>query len=51
MNYAQVSQSECYGGMQSSKGVGFNILGDVFLKSLLVVFDQGGQRIGFALQK
>ncbi len=39
----------CYGGLQSSFVLGgFNIHGDMGLKSSLVVFDQGNMRLGFA---
>ena len=52
INYAPVSEgsSSCFGGIQSSEGVGVNIFGDVFLKSQFVVFEDasGGPRLGFA---
>jgi hypothetical protein len=51
INYAQVDETMCYGGLQSSAGVGYNILGDVFLKNTFAVFDLGSQRVGFAMQK
>lgn len=35
INYAPYSGSYCYGGLQSSAGIGFNILGDIFLKYVL----------------
>jgi len=50
LNFAPYSGSYCFGGLQSSSGVGINILGDIFLKSQYVVFDLGNQRIGFAAQ-
>ncbi|KAL8292177.1 hypothetical protein RQP46_001643 [Phenoliferia psychrophenolica] len=37
-----------YGGIQSSGDLGFSIFGDVFLKSVYVVFDQGATRLGVA---
>lgn len=52
INYAPVSSgsSSCFGGLQSSAGVGVNIFGDVFLKAQFVVFDDaaGGPQLGFA---
>lgn len=33
MSYAPYDATNCYGSLQSSSGVGLNILGDVFLKS------------------
>lgn len=50
MNAAPVSSSQCYGGLQSSSGLGINIFGDVALKSAYVVFDNnnGQPRIGWA---
>ena len=52
INYAPISEgsSTCFGGLQSSSGVGINIFGDVFLKSQFVVFEDasGGPRLGFA---
>jgi aspergillopepsin I len=48
LNFAPVSNTECFGGAQSSDGIGFSILGDVFLKSQFVVFDQGNVRFGVA---
>ncbi|KAF5663512.1 hypothetical protein FHETE_7459 [Fusarium heterosporum] len=48
MNYGRLTTSLCYGGIQSSEGIGFAILGDILLKSQFVVFDLKGQRVGFA---
>ncbi len=52
INYAPVSSGSatCFGGLQSSAGVGVNIFGDVFLKAQFVVFDDaaGGPQLGFA---
>lgn len=48
MNYSPASGSSCFGGIQSNSGIGFSILGDVFLKSQYVVFDSNGPQIGFA---
>lgn len=50
INYAPYSGSTCFGGIQSSSGIGFNIFGDIFLKSQFVVFDSGNTRLGFAQQ-
>ena len=51
VNYAPTddSGSTCFGGIQSASGIGFNIFGDIFLKSQFVVF-QGGDspQLGFA---
>ncbi|KAL8735769.1 MAG: hypothetical protein Q9166_000632 [cf. Caloplaca sp. 2 TL-2023] len=51
VNYAPVDDSgvTCFGGIQSSAGIGLNIFGDIFLKSQFVVF-QGGDnpQLGFA---
>ncbi|KAL8808873.1 MAG: hypothetical protein Q9200_003937 [Gallowayella weberi] len=51
VNYAPVDESgtTCFGGIQSSAGIGLNIFGDIFLKSQFVVF-QGGEnpQLGFA---
>lgn len=46
---ADGSQEMCYGGVQSSEGLGVEaILGDAFLKSQLVVLDLEDGRVGFA---
>ena len=50
LNFDTVSGNTCYGGIQSSDGIGFNILGDVFLKSQYVVFNGQDNKIGFAAQ-
>jgi len=52
LNYAPVSSSLCFGGLQPNTGMGFSIFGDVFLKSVFAVFDQtqSTPRLGFAAQ-
>lgn len=50
INYAPVTSSTCFGGIQSNTGIGFSIFGDIFLKSQYVVFDSNGPRLGFAQQ-
>jgi len=53
MNYANLGSNMCFGGMQADTGIGFSILGDVFLKSQFVVFSQAAAKpqIGFAAKK
>ncbi|TEA12725.1 Endothiapepsin [Colletotrichum sidae] len=48
LNYAPVSTTTCYGGLQSSSGIGINIFGDVALKAAFVVFDGASNRLGWA---
>lgn len=52
INFApiQVGSTTCFGGLQSSKAIGINIYGDIFLKAAYVVFDatNGAPRLGFA---
>ncbi|GAP91540.2 putative A Chain Endothiapepsin In Complex With A Fragment [Rosellinia necatrix] len=48
INYAPYTGSTCFGGIQSSSGIGINIFGDVALKAAYVVFDSNGPRIGWA---
>jgi hypothetical protein len=53
MNYAALGNNMCFGGMQADTGIGFSILGDVFLKSQFVVFSQMAAKpqMGFAAKK
>ncbi|KAK7525808.1 aspartic peptidase domain-containing protein [Phyllosticta citriasiana] len=53
INYASVDINSCYGGVQGSSSIGLSIIGDIFLKSQFVVFDQtqGSPRLGWAQQK
>ncbi|KAK4173692.1 pepsin precursor [Triangularia setosa] len=51
INYTRISPTSttCYGGLQSSSGLGINIFGDVALKAAFVVFSgTNPPRIGFA---
>lgn len=52
INYAPIEagSSTCFGGIQANTGIGFNIFGDIFLKSVFAVFDetQSSPRLGFA---
>ncbi|KAK4216505.1 pepsin [Rhypophila decipiens] len=51
INYGKVSETSttCFGGIQSSSGIGINIFGDVALKAAFVIFDGGDSpRIGWA---
>jgi len=49
INYAPVTTTTCFGGIQSDAGIGFAIFGDIFLKSQFVVFDMtAAPTIGFA---
>lgn len=51
INYAVAEGSTCYGGIQSSQGLPFTILGDTFLKTQYVVFNGASTpQIGFASQ-
>ncbi|OKL64239.1 putative aspergillopepsin A-like aspartic endopeptidase [Talaromyces atroroseus] len=54
LNYSTIGMDRstgeeyCYGGVQSNSGSEFQIFGDVFLKSMYVVFDQRGPSLGLA---
>ncbi|KAI1336651.1 secreted aspartic proteinase precursor [Xylariaceae sp. FL0016] len=51
INYAPVDASgkQCFGGIQADTGIGFSIMGDIWLKSVFVVFDgSDSPRLGWA---
>ncbi|KAL2016671.1 hypothetical protein VTK56DRAFT_3173 [Thermocarpiscus australiensis] len=51
MNYGPVTpgSSTCFGGLQSSSGIGINIFGDIALKAAYVVFNGGSSpKLGWA---
>ncbi|KUI64602.1 Endothiapepsin [Cytospora mali] len=48
INYGNVNDTYCYGGIQTQGSMEFGIFGDVIMKAQFVVFDLGNQRIGFA---
>lgn len=52
INYAPVTSTTCFGGIQANTGIGFSIFGDIFLKSQFVVFSTTGTtpQLGFAQQ-
>ncbi|KAG5957752.1 hypothetical protein E4U58_005681 [Claviceps cyperi] len=51
INYAPIDHDNCYGGIQTSAGLPFSVLGDVFIKAQFVVFDYRRQAVGFANKK
>lgn len=50
LTYATISDSTCYGGIQSRGNLDFSLFGDIFLKSQYVVYDMttGSPRLGLA---
>ncbi|KAL8709381.1 MAG: hypothetical protein Q9220_005875 [cf. Caloplaca sp. 1 TL-2023] len=48
INYAPVTSTTCFGGIQANTGIGFSIFGDIFLKSQFVVFQSSPLQLGFA---
>ncbi|GKT64158.1 secreted aspartic proteinase precursor [Colletotrichum tofieldiae] len=48
LNYAPISTSTCFGGLQSNTGIGISIYGDIALKAAFVVFNGGTKQLGWA---
>ena len=48
MSLGAVDGSNCFGGLQSNGGIGLSIYGDVWLKSVLAVFDSDNTQFGWA---
>lgn len=48
LNYSKGDDGKCFGGLQSSGGIGQSIFGDIALKAAYVVFDGGNNRLGWA---
>lgn len=48
INFQQVGDGQCMGGLQTNAGQHVQILGDVMFKSQFVVFEGSGPSIGFA---
>jgi hypothetical protein len=46
LGFADAGNNMTYGGIQSRGTMTFDILGDVFLKSIYAIFDQGNVRFG-----
>lgn len=44
--FADAGNGMVYGGIQSRGDLGFDILGDTFLKGIYAIFDQGNQQFG-----
>ncbi|UQC87582.1 endothiapepsin [Colletotrichum lupini] len=50
MNYAPISTSTCFGGLQSNAGIGISIYGDIALKAAFVVFNGSTKQLGWAVK-
>ncbi|OLN81499.1 Endothiapepsin [Colletotrichum chlorophyti] len=48
LNYAPVTSTTCFGGLQSNSGIGISIFGDIALKAAFVVFNGGTNQVGWA---
>ncbi|KAH6606907.1 aspartic proteinase [Trichoderma cornu-damae] len=48
INYGRMNRTHCYGGLQTSEGAPFAVLGDVALKAQFAVFDMENKVVGFA---
>lgn len=48
MDYGYVTDTLCYGGLQSQGTIGFAIVGGIALKAQFAIFDQGNMRVGLA---
>ncbi|KAM4057217.1 eukaryotic aspartyl protease [Hirsutella rhossiliensis] len=51
INYGQVSETYCHGGIQTARGLPFGVLGDVVLKAQFIVFNYNLGLVGFANKK
>lgn len=51
INYATFSDTYCYGGLQTSAGLPFSVIGDILIKAQFIVFDRANLAVGFANKK